>query len=169
MDTPRKLPPFPSGTSTRNRRQIEVEPQPLYDEFIEILNVALSDASQAGVMMQEIAHRELHPPPATTPLRNHRKSNNQRFTPYSIERRPSNRFANPNPPPSMFDIRNTLFSPPVTPQRPALQFFSPLTLSRSADSLTPSTTPQRPSPLSNPATVSRVFNLPDFQNLHVYA
>lgn len=54
--------------------------------MLAVLNVALNDPTRAGMMLQEIAHRELHPPPLT-PLRNQQRRS-QRFTPYSTERRP---------------------------------------------------------------------------------
>uniref|UniRef100_A0AC34G9P4 Uncharacterized protein n=1 Tax=Panagrolaimus sp. ES5 TaxID=591445 RepID=A0AC34G9P4_9BILA len=154
METPQKLPPFPTGTSTRPHRQMrppECDTQPLYDELLGVLNIALNDASRAGVMMQEIALRELRPPGAT-PFRNHQRNNN-RITPYSLERRHSNRFGNPNPPQSMFRDRNNLFNAPVTPTRP-MQYFPPSTLSCSTNSSTPSKALQHSTEFSHPATQS---------------
>uniref|UniRef100_A0A914P8Q7 Uncharacterized protein n=1 Tax=Panagrolaimus davidi TaxID=227884 RepID=A0A914P8Q7_9BILA len=89
METPQKLPPFPSGTSTRPRRPVyDVEILPLYDEMLGILNIALEDTDRAGILMKEIALRELCTPSAavSTPLRR----NNSRFTPYG-SRPPRNR------------------------------------------------------------------------------
>uniref|UniRef100_A0AC34FQP5 Uncharacterized protein n=1 Tax=Panagrolaimus sp. ES5 TaxID=591445 RepID=A0AC34FQP5_9BILA len=154
MDTSQNHSPFFSRTATRARRQMnfEVEPQHLYDEFMGILDIALNDASRAGVMMQEIAHRELHPP-GGTPIRNQQRNNN-RITPYSAERRPSNRFGYSNPPQGMFDTRKNLFNAPVTPTRP-LQYFSPATLSCSTNSSTLSKAPQQSTEFPHPATQSR--------------
>uniref|UniRef100_A0AC34G4G1 Uncharacterized protein n=1 Tax=Panagrolaimus sp. ES5 TaxID=591445 RepID=A0AC34G4G1_9BILA len=153
METPQKLPPFPTGTSTRPRRQMrqpEFDTQPLYDELLGVLNIALNDPSRAGVMMQEIAHRELHPP-GGTPFRNQQRNNN-RITPYSFERRPSNRFGNQHSSQNMFSNRNNLFAAPVTPTRP-LEYFPPATCS--ANSSTPSKAPQQSTEFSHPATQSR--------------
>jgi hypothetical protein len=163
METPQKLPPFPSGTSTRPRRKVyDVENSPLYDEMLGILNIALEDTARAGILMKEIALRELCTPAAPAAVLTPLRRNNNRFTPYGSRPRRDRATA-----PSMFDMRNLeqFATPPKTPLRPAPRF-SPATFSRSVDAVASSPTPQPPHQITPPGTFSRVYNLPDFESLH---
>uniref|UniRef100_A0A914QWR0 Uncharacterized protein n=1 Tax=Panagrolaimus davidi TaxID=227884 RepID=A0A914QWR0_9BILA len=163
METPHKLPPFLSGTSTRPRRRVyDVEILQFYDEMLGIMNIALEDTARAGILMKEIALRELCTPAASAAVSTPLRRNNSRFTPYG-SRPPRNRATAP----SMFDMRNQQFAtPPKTPLRPTPQF-SPATFSRSVYAVASSPTPQPPHQITPPGTFSRVYNLPDFERLHV--